>query len=92
MHEPTEFKAILWHPKDGVREVSVHLAPGPLPFSSDPSKVGVHYVIRDPKDSGSNLAVLFMETDEALRLAKGELHTSARLAENMNTILSERLR
>lgn len=65
MYEPTKFEAVLWHPKDGVRKVSVYLGPGAMPFSSDPSQVGVQFLMCDPDQADKPLAMLFVERGEA---------------------------
>ncbi len=65
MYQPTKFNAVLWHPKEGVREVTVYLGAGAIPFSKTPTAIGVQFLICDPKEGDKAVAMLFVEREEA---------------------------
>jgi hypothetical protein len=73
MYEPAKFRGVLWHSKDGVREVSVSCGVGAKPFCSDPGQVGVQFLLSraEEGEEGEPLAVLFIDRDDA-RSALGE--------------------
>ena len=82
MYKATKFEALLWHPKDGVRKVSVSLVAGAEPFSPDPSRIGVQFQMYDPEDDSKVVAVLFLHRDEAHRLATStDLRTHSGVAD-----------
>jgi hypothetical protein len=68
MCDSTKFKAVLWHPRDGVRNVVVKMVAGVKPFAADPSEVGVQLLVCDPGDSDKALAVLHLDPEATDRL------------------------
>ena len=76
MYGPTKFKATLWHPKDGIRRVSVQVAAGAKPFGEMPDEIGLQLLVCEAEDTDEAdskdgdkvpkpLAMLYLDREEA---------------------------
>lgn len=78
MYETTKIeKAVLWHAKDGVRNVSVQMVAGAKPFGTEPSEIGVQLIVCDSADGDKPLAVLYFDPGGADLLSRDENRHSA---------------